>query len=81
VSTLSDHWVVALPDDTCFWTAATIASAIYMYDDYTTNVVRDANMGQAFGWAIWGLTVGMNLWATSLMFIRAWYVAFDPIVT
>ncbi|KAH9980357.1 hypothetical protein BGW80DRAFT_496393 [Lactifluus volemus] len=51
---------------------ATIASAIYMYDDYTTNVVRDANMGQAFGWAIWGLTVGMNLWATSLMFIRAW---------
>ncbi|KAH9980376.1 hypothetical protein BGW80DRAFT_1442307 [Lactifluus volemus] len=51
---------------------ATIVSAIYMYDSYITNLVRDANMGQAFAVVTWGLTVGTNLWATSLMFIRAW---------
>ncbi|KAH9980366.1 hypothetical protein BGW80DRAFT_496781 [Lactifluus volemus] len=51
---------------------STIVSAIYVYNSHITNLVRDAKLGQAFGVAIWGLTVGTNLWATSLMFIRAW---------
>ena len=31
-------------------------------------------------WTIWFLTFVTNLWATTLIFIRAWYVAFDRTV-
>ncbi|KAH9954813.1 hypothetical protein BGW80DRAFT_390077 [Lactifluus volemus] len=50
----------------------TIVDLIYQSDDLITHSMRHANTSRAFGWAILGLTVGTNLWATSLMFIRAW---------
>ncbi|KAH9970964.1 hypothetical protein BGW80DRAFT_519079 [Lactifluus volemus] len=43
-----------------------------MSDTIITHSMRHANTGKDFAWAILGLTVGTNLWATSLMFIRAW---------
>jgi hypothetical protein len=81
VSTLSDHWVVALPDDTCFSTVFTVVDIIFLSDWLITHSMHNANTVSAFWWAIWGLSVGTNFWATSFMFIRAWYVAFDTIVT
>jgi len=46
------------------------------YDPVYINF-KDIAISQYFEWAILLLTVGTNLWATGLIFIRAWYVAFD----
>ncbi|KAH9972423.1 hypothetical protein BGW80DRAFT_372330 [Lactifluus volemus] len=50
----------------------TIVDLIYETDGLITHSMRYVNTGTAFGWAIWGLTIGTNIWATSFMFIRAW---------
>ncbi|KAH9970962.1 hypothetical protein BGW80DRAFT_1460868 [Lactifluus volemus] len=50
----------------------TIVDLVYQSDILITHSMRHANTGQDFAWAILGLSVGTNLWATSLMFIRAW---------
>jgi hypothetical protein len=31
-------------------------------------------MSQYFGWSIWSFSVSTNIWATALIFIRAWCV-------
>jgi hypothetical protein len=85
VCTLGEHAIRSLGSgsfhDKCFSTVATIVSATCVSDGIIINSIRVRHTGHAFTWTILGLTVCTNLWATSLMFIRAWYVAFDPIVT
>ncbi|KAI0252430.1 hypothetical protein BJV78DRAFT_356190 [Lactifluus subvellereus] len=49
-----------------------IVSAVYAYDGSVTKSGHQTNMSHAFGWSIWGFTVGTNLWSTSLIFIRTW---------
>jgi len=43
---------------------------------YTTELEKDfiaeSNLSLHFEWTVWFLTVGTNLWATGLIFIRAW---------
>jgi len=46
------------------------------YDPVYINF-KDIAISQYFEWAILLLMVGTNLWATGLIFIGAWYVAFD----
>ncbi|KAH9954817.1 hypothetical protein BGW80DRAFT_1467538 [Lactifluus volemus] len=50
----------------------TMVDVVFVTDGFITHSMRYANTGSAFGLAIWGLTLGTNLWATSFMFIRAW---------
>jgi len=40
-------------------------------------LIKDQNLSMYLEWSTWFLTFGTNLWATGLIFIRAWYVAFD----
>ncbi|KAH9980390.1 hypothetical protein BGW80DRAFT_1442315 [Lactifluus volemus] len=49
-----------------------IVDIIFVTDGLITHSMRHVNTGGAFGVAAWGLTIGTNIWATSLMFIRAW---------
>jgi len=58
---------------------ATIASSAYYLLGYLaiahrhfSHLVEDDSLGFHLEWAIWFLTVGTNLWATGLIFIRAW---------
>jgi hypothetical protein len=81
VSTLSDPWVVILPDDTCFSTVITIVDLVFISGGFVAYSAHHAKTENALTWAILGFIAGTNLWATSLMFIRAWYVTFDTIVT
>ncbi|KAH9980371.1 hypothetical protein BGW80DRAFT_1556939 [Lactifluus volemus] len=50
----------------------TIVDLIFMSGGLITYLMHHENTGNAFMWAILGFIVGTNLWATSLMFIRAW---------
>ncbi|KAH9969506.1 hypothetical protein BC827DRAFT_3813 [Russula dissimulans] len=61
----------------------TIASAIYFFESFTITGIDDSKRILAIylEWTIWFLTFGTNLWATVLIFIRAWYVTFDRTVT
>ena len=44
-------------------------------------VPRTFNTALHLEWSVWILTFATNIWATGLIFIRAWYVAFGPIMT
>jgi len=58
-----------------------VASAIYFYQGQVSKLnLHKITLSLHFEWSIWFLTFGTNLWATGLIFIRAWYVAFDPAV-
>ncbi|KAH9971902.1 hypothetical protein BGW80DRAFT_1460113 [Lactifluus volemus] len=50
----------------------TVVDIIFLSDWLITHSMHNANTVSAFWWAIWGLSVGTNFWATSFMFIRAW---------
>ncbi|KAH9980369.1 hypothetical protein BGW80DRAFT_496941 [Lactifluus volemus] len=50
----------------------TIVDVVFVTDGFITHSMRHVNTGSAFGVAVWCLTLGTNLWATSFMFIRAW---------
>jgi len=43
--------------------------------------IETLNVSLHFEWSVWILTFATNLWATGLIFIRAWYVVFGPTMT
>ncbi|KAI0252406.1 hypothetical protein BJV78DRAFT_353779 [Lactifluus subvellereus] len=49
-----------------------VASAIFTYEGYKTKSVRKTDISNILRWCICGLTISTNLWATCLLFIRAW---------
>ncbi|KAI0252400.1 hypothetical protein BJV78DRAFT_353123 [Lactifluus subvellereus] len=52
--------------------AISIASAVFIYEGSRTNSVRKTDMSRILRWSICALTIGTNLWATCLIFIRTW---------
>ncbi|KAI0300366.1 hypothetical protein BC826DRAFT_992902 [Russula brevipes] len=49
-----------------------VVGATYYYKSSLGRSKHDRVLSHYFGWTIWTLTVGTNLWATSLIFIRTW---------
>ncbi|KAI0252399.1 hypothetical protein BJV78DRAFT_1352418 [Lactifluus subvellereus] len=49
-----------------------VASAAFAYEGLTTKSVLKMNKSFTLKWFMGGLTIGTNLWATCLIFIRAW---------
>lgn len=49
---------------------------MYLSNDYESE--REGGVSRYLGWTVWGLSVGTNLWATSLIFIRMWHVSLHP---
>ncbi|KAI9438516.1 hypothetical protein H4582DRAFT_176202 [Lactarius indigo] len=48
------------------------AGAAYLYIGTEYESERASAISRYLGWTIWGLSVGTNLWATSLIYIRIW---------
>ncbi|KAI9510611.1 hypothetical protein F5148DRAFT_557059 [Russula earlei] len=48
-----------------------IASATYFIEGFSKNSEHEERLSRYLGWSIWGSTIGTNIWATGLMFIRA----------
>jgi len=46
------------------------AAFVYLSNDYESE--QAGNVSRYLGWTVWGLSVGTNLWATSLICIRMW---------
>jgi hypothetical protein len=49
---------------------------VYLSDDYEAE--REGAVSRYLGWTVWGFSFGTNLWATSLICIRTWYVSLLP---
>jgi len=49
-----------------------VAAATYFYKGASEHSAHYITMSRYFGWSIWGFSVGTNLWATGLIFIRTW---------
>ncbi|KAI0252426.1 hypothetical protein BJV78DRAFT_355846 [Lactifluus subvellereus] len=49
-----------------------VAAAATSYKDSVTKSVRKTDTSHTLKWCIWGFTISTNLWATCLIFIRAW---------
>ncbi|KAI9459690.1 hypothetical protein BJY52DRAFT_356195 [Lactarius psammicola] len=48
------------------------AGAAFVYIGAERESKRDTAVSRYLGWTVWGLSVGTNLWATGLIFIRTW---------
>ncbi|KAH9173834.1 hypothetical protein EDB89DRAFT_662104 [Lactarius sanguifluus] len=48
------------------------AGAAYLYIGTDYESERDGAMSRYLGWTVWGLSVGTNIWATGLIYIRIW---------
>jgi len=44
----------------------------FAYEGFTRNLVYDKHMSYTLKWVLWGFTISTNLWATCLIFVRAW---------
>ncbi|KAI0252429.1 hypothetical protein BJV78DRAFT_356052 [Lactifluus subvellereus] len=53
-----------------------VADAVFAYEGSKTKRKADIVNTRVLRWCICGLTISTNLWATCLLFIRAWY--FSP---
>ena len=60
--------------DTFYLLVTSVAGVVLRYDSSITKSVRN-DMSLILGLCVYGLTVSTNLWATCLIFIRAWYVS------
>ncbi|KAI0252411.1 hypothetical protein BJV78DRAFT_1352427 [Lactifluus subvellereus] len=49
-----------------------VAGLVLAYEGFTTHSAYKANMSYILKWILWGFTISTNLWATCLIFIRAW---------
>ncbi|KAI0252408.1 hypothetical protein BJV78DRAFT_1360933 [Lactifluus subvellereus] len=49
-----------------------VASAAFAYEGFKTKSVRKTDISYTLRWYVWGLTISTNVWATFLIFIRAW---------
>ena len=55
--------------------ALSVAAAVTSYEGSITKSVRKTETSYTLKWFLWGFTISTNLWATCLIFIRAWYVS------
>jgi len=49
-----------------------VAAAATSYEGSITKSVRKIDTSYTLKWFLWGFTISTNLWATCLIFIRAW---------